>query len=43
MPVTALNHYLIVSKDLERSRDFYCRVLGMGSPSGPISASPATG
>ena len=29
MPVTALNHYLIVSKDLERSRDFYCRVLGM--------------
>jgi catechol 2,3-dioxygenase-like lactoylglutathione lyase family enzyme len=29
MPVTALNHYLIVSKDLERSRDFYCRVLGL--------------
>ena len=29
MPLTALNHYLIVSKDLERSKDFYCRVLGM--------------
>ena len=29
MPLTALNHYLIVSKDLERSKDFYCQVLGM--------------
>jgi catechol 2,3-dioxygenase-like lactoylglutathione lyase family enzyme len=29
MPLTALNHYLIVSKDLERSKNFYCRVLGM--------------
>ena len=29
MPVTGLNHYLIVAKDLERTRDFYCNVLGM--------------
>jgi catechol 2,3-dioxygenase-like lactoylglutathione lyase family enzyme len=29
MPLTALNHYLIVSKNLERSKDFYCKVLGM--------------
>ncbi len=29
MPVTALNHYLIVSKNLERSKKFYQRVLGM--------------
>jgi catechol 2,3-dioxygenase-like lactoylglutathione lyase family enzyme len=29
MPLTALNHYLIVSKNLERSRRFYESVLGM--------------
>ena len=29
MPITALNHYLIVSKNLERSRKFYEQVLGM--------------
>jgi catechol 2,3-dioxygenase-like lactoylglutathione lyase family enzyme len=29
MPVTGLNHYLIVSKNLERSRKFYQEVLGM--------------
>ena len=28
MPVTELNHYLIRSNDLERSKDFYCGVLG---------------
>jgi len=28
MPVTELNHYLIRANDLERTRDFYCRVLG---------------
>ena len=28
MPVTELNHYLIRANDLERSKDFYCRVLG---------------
>ena len=29
MPVTALNHYLIVSKNLERSKKFYQQVLGL--------------
>jgi catechol 2,3-dioxygenase-like lactoylglutathione lyase family enzyme len=29
MPLTGLNHYLIVSQDLERSRRFYEEVLGM--------------
>ncbi|HYD56587.1 MAG TPA: VOC family protein [Burkholderiales bacterium] len=29
MPLTGLNHYLIVSQDLERSRRFYEQVLGM--------------
>jgi catechol 2,3-dioxygenase-like lactoylglutathione lyase family enzyme len=29
MPITALNHYLIVSKNLERSKTFYEKVLGM--------------
>ena len=29
MPITAINHYLIVSKNLERSRRFYEKVLGM--------------
>lgn len=28
MPVTELNHYLIRANDLERTRDFYCKVLG---------------
>ncbi len=29
MPLTSLNHYLIVSRNLERSKDFYRKVLGM--------------
>ena len=29
MPITAINHYLIVSKNLERSRRFYEKVLGL--------------
>jgi catechol 2,3-dioxygenase-like lactoylglutathione lyase family enzyme len=29
MPLTGLNHYLIVSKNLERSRKFYENVLGL--------------
>ena len=29
MPVTDINHYLIVSKDLERSKEFYRKVLGL--------------
>src|SRR3954467_3082717 len=29
MPVTSLNHYLIVSKNLERSKQFYENVLGL--------------
>jgi catechol 2,3-dioxygenase-like lactoylglutathione lyase family enzyme len=28
MPVTELNHYLLIAKDLERTKDFYCDVLG---------------
>jgi catechol 2,3-dioxygenase-like lactoylglutathione lyase family enzyme len=26
--ITELNHFLLVAKDLERTRDFYCKVLG---------------
>ena len=29
MPLTELNHFLLVARDLERTKDFYCRVLGM--------------
>ena len=29
MPITELNHFLLVAKDLERTKDFYCRVLGL--------------
>ena len=29
MPITELNHFLLVSKNLERTRDFYCKVLGL--------------
>ena len=28
MPITELNHFLLVAKDLERTKDFYCQVLG---------------
>ncbi|NNM00867.1 MAG: glyoxalase [Gammaproteobacteria bacterium] len=28
MPITDLNHYFVRSKDLERTRHFYCDVLG---------------
>ena len=27
--ITELNHFLLVSKDLERTKDFYCKVLGL--------------
>jgi catechol 2,3-dioxygenase-like lactoylglutathione lyase family enzyme len=29
MPITELNHYLLVAKNLEKTRDFYQKVLGM--------------
>jgi catechol 2,3-dioxygenase-like lactoylglutathione lyase family enzyme len=29
MPVTELNHYLLVARDLEKTRDFYQKVLGL--------------
>ena len=29
MPITELNHYLLVARDLERTRDFYQHVLGL--------------
>jgi len=29
MPVTGLEHYLVVSEALEKTRSFYCDVLGM--------------
>ena len=28
MPITEINHYFVRCKDLERSKDWYCRVLG---------------
>jgi catechol 2,3-dioxygenase-like lactoylglutathione lyase family enzyme len=28
MPITELNHYFVRCSDLERSKDWYCRVLG---------------
>jgi catechol 2,3-dioxygenase-like lactoylglutathione lyase family enzyme len=29
MPVTQLEHYLVVSPALEETKDFYCRILGL--------------
>src|SRR4029078_9122023 len=29
MPLTELNHYLLVARNLERTRNFYCDVLGL--------------
>src|SRR6266496_6082483 len=39
MPVTELNHYFVRANDLERTKDFYCDVLGfsvMPRPSFPF-------
>jgi catechol 2,3-dioxygenase-like lactoylglutathione lyase family enzyme len=35
MPVTELNHFLIRANDLERTKDFYCQVLGFEVMSRP--------
>jgi len=29
MPLTDINHFLLVSRNLERAKEFYCKVLGM--------------
>src|SRR5688572_95732 len=29
MPITEMQHYMVLSKDLEKTRAFYCDVLGM--------------
>jgi catechol 2,3-dioxygenase-like lactoylglutathione lyase family enzyme len=29
MPLTKLEHYLVLTADIDGTRDFYCRVLGM--------------
>ena len=29
MPITQMQHYMVLSKDLEKTRHFYCEVLGM--------------
>jgi len=43
MPVTAINHYLVVSKNLERSKKSTRKCSASSSPSGLISVFPATG
>jgi catechol 2,3-dioxygenase-like lactoylglutathione lyase family enzyme len=29
MPLTKMEHFLVITADLQATRDFYCRVLGM--------------
>ena len=29
MPLTKMEHYLVLSDDIDKTRDFYCQVLGM--------------
>ena len=29
MPITQMQHYMVLSKDLEKTRHFYCEVLGL--------------
>ena len=29
MPLTKMEHYLVLTADIEATRDFYCRALGM--------------
>ena len=35
MPITHMQHFMILSKDLERTRAFYCDVLGLRSGERP--------
>ena len=35
MPVTKLEHYLVVSDELEKTKDFYCDILGLTVGSRP--------
>src|SRR5207245_4986116 len=40
MPLTELNHYFIRANDLEKTRDFYCDVLGSQARPRPSFACP---
>jgi catechol 2,3-dioxygenase-like lactoylglutathione lyase family enzyme len=35
MPITHMQHYMVLSKDLDKTRAFYCDVLGLRSGSRP--------
>jgi catechol 2,3-dioxygenase-like lactoylglutathione lyase family enzyme len=35
MPITHMQHYMVLSKDLEKTRHFYCEVLGLRSGERP--------
>ena len=37
MPVTELNHYFVRANDLEKTKDFYCDVLGLAEIEKPDS------
>ena len=39
MPITQMQHYMVLSKDLEKTRHFYCDVLGF-SRRGDVMRSP---
>ena len=43
MPLGALQHFTIEPSDLERSKDFYCDVLGLQNGDRPALDFPATG
>ena len=43
MGLGVLQHYTIEPSDLERTKDFYCDVLGLENGDRPHSISPATG
>jgi catechol 2,3-dioxygenase-like lactoylglutathione lyase family enzyme len=40
MPLTKLEHYLVLTADIDGTRDFYCRVLGMREGPRPPLAFP---
>jgi catechol 2,3-dioxygenase-like lactoylglutathione lyase family enzyme len=40
MPLTELNHYFVRANDLERTKRFYCEVLGMQEMPRPNFAFP---
>jgi len=43
MPITHMQHYMVLSKDLEKTRQFYCDVLGLRTGPDYAASYPPSG